>query len=185
MKKIIWKAYMDYEKEEAWLNKLSAQGLAFTNYFFFRYTFADCRPGEYVYRIELLQNSVEHAESKKYISFMAENGVEHIASWIRWVYFRKKAENGSFDIYSDIDSRLAHYRRIGALWWPLICLDLLLGISQFISGMNYELHGTNIGAFPFLFNGILLLCLGVIFFIQLIALRKKIKKLQVEKALRE
>jgi len=28
----LWKAFWDYEKEEAWLNEMSAKGLALTSY---------------------------------------------------------------------------------------------------------------------------------------------------------
>ncbi|MCL1981543.1 MAG: DUF2812 domain-containing protein, partial [Clostridiales bacterium] len=98
MKKTIWKLFVDFEKEEEWLNEMSAKGLAFTDYFFGRYTFADSAPSEYVYRIELLENRKGHPESQKYLNFMAENGADCVSTWYRWVYFRKKAASGSFDI---------------------------------------------------------------------------------------
>lgn len=39
MKKVIYKAYYDYEKEEKWLKEMSAKGLALINYSWLRYTF--------------------------------------------------------------------------------------------------------------------------------------------------
>ena len=128
MKKHVWKLYMNYEKEEAWLNTMSAKGLAFTDYFLFRYTFEDSEPGEYIYRIELLENLPGHPESRKYLNFMAENGIEQISSWNRWVYFRKRAADGPFDIYSDIDSRIAHYKRIATLFFIVMIIEISLSI---------------------------------------------------------
>ena len=185
MKKTVWKAYMDYEKEEKWLNEMSAKGLAFTDYFFLRYLFEDCKPGEYVYRIELLDNLTSSAESRRYLDFMAENGVEHVATWIRWVYFRKKAESGAFDIYSDIDSRIKHYKRIFALWLPLMIVELLCGVAEVLFSVNYLHGGFEIIASQNLVVGIILLCIGVAIFIHWNDVRLKIKKLKADKQLRE
>ena len=174
MKTTAWKVFLDYEKEEKWLNEMSAKGFALTDFSFCRYAFADCEPGEYIYRIELLENVHGHPESQKYIGFMEENGVEHIASWVRWVYFRKKAEYGPFDIFSDIGSRLTHYKRILALFFPIMCMEFLLGISQFHWGFPLN----NIA-------GIFIICLGVAFLIVVLSLRRKIKALKQEQLLHE
>lgn len=92
MKTIIRKAYWNYEKEEKWLNEMSANGFALTDYFWCRYVFTDCEPGEYIYRIELLEYLPTHPVSQKYLRFMEENGVEYVASTTRWVFFRKKPQ---------------------------------------------------------------------------------------------
>jgi len=56
----VWKAFLDYEKEEKWLNEMVAKGFAMTAYSWCHYTFENCVPGEYIYRIELLEHSVNH-----------------------------------------------------------------------------------------------------------------------------
>lgn len=101
-----------HEKEEAWLNQMSAMGLQLVGVNFPRYTFEEGAPGEYAYRLELLEHWPGAPESAAYIRFLEETGVEHIGSVLRWVYFRKKVADGPFDLYSDIDSRLRHYGRI-------------------------------------------------------------------------
>jgi hypothetical protein len=137
MKTKCWKAFFDYEKEEKWLNEMAAKGLAMTSYTFCHYTFEDCIPSEYIYRIELLEHSVNHPESIQYIKFLAENGVEHIDTYFRWVYFRKKATDGNFKIYSDLTSQIKHYQRISKIWLILGCMELCLGFSQIITVINY------------------------------------------------
>lgn len=52
----IFKLFVNYEKEEAWLNKLASQGLHCVDYVIGRYTFKKGAPGEYTYRIQLLEN---------------------------------------------------------------------------------------------------------------------------------
>ncbi|WP_169797606.1 DUF2812 domain-containing protein [Neobacillus fumarioli] len=46
--------------------------------------------GDYIYRLELLKHPLKHPDSKDYISFMEEMGAELVATYHRWVYFRKK-----------------------------------------------------------------------------------------------
>ena len=62
MRHSIMKLFMDYEKEEKWLNDMSAKGLQLVHYSFPRYTFEEGEPGEYTYRIQLLENIPSHLE---------------------------------------------------------------------------------------------------------------------------
>ncbi len=45
-------------------------GLALISYSWCRYEFEDCVPGEYIYRLELLDQLHSHPESVNYLSFM-------------------------------------------------------------------------------------------------------------------
>ena len=186
MKKyVMWKAFIDYEKEENWLNEMSAKGLMFTDYFLFRYTFTDCEPGEYIYRIELLNSLPATAESQKYLAFMAENGVEHVSSWARWVYFKKRAADGPFDIYSDIDSRITHYRRICTLFLVVLIFELLVGVMNLSLGLTYIANGlAPYGSGNFI-GGVIVILIGVALFIVWNRTRQKMSRLKREKQLRE
>ncbi|MCL1979057.1 MAG: DUF2812 domain-containing protein [Methanomassiliicoccaceae archaeon] len=163
---------------------MSAKGLAFTG-FFFRYYFTDSRPGEYIYRIELMEHLARHPESMKYFSFMAENGVEHVQSWGRWTYFRRKAEDGPFDIYTDTDSKLAHYRRISTLWLALMGAMMLMGASRVFTVIEY-LRGMAAGDMAFeTFLLTFYAIAAMLSFAGLYSVRKKIKKLKQERNLME
>lgn len=183
MKHIVRKAFFDYEKEEKYLNEMSAKGLALTDYTWCRYVFQDAPKGEYIYRIELLENPVNHPESQNYIEFMKETGVEFIASYNRWVYFRRKAAEGEFDIYSDIDSKIKHYKRIRILFLFLTVLSLATGALNFFYG-NMQ---TSMGMPPInSYIAILPLAVGTLVLILLVLpLNKKICSLEKEKDIRE
>jgi hypothetical protein len=185
MKKIVFRGFVDYEKEEVWLNEMSSKGLALTDYFFLRYVFVDSEPGEYIYRIELLNNYPGNPESQKYLSFMKENGVEHIASWYRWVYFRKKVADGTFDIYSDIDSRISHYGRVMKLWLPIIILEICLGVLNLVLGILFLLGNPHHGSMANFTVGLLCLVVGALFISAWERVRQNVKKLKQEKHLRE
>ena len=182
MKKTIWKCFFNYEKEEVWLNEMSAKGLALIDFFLCRYSFADSVPGEFTYRIELLKHLPSHPESKRYIDFMIESGAEHVSSWHRWVYFRKKSEHGAFNIFSDIDSRISHYKRIRTLFLSVGIMEMLIGCGQlpiifdgYLSGKPLAWYLTNLIA--------LVLCwgLGVAILFIWNSVRKKTRTLKQEK----
>ena len=50
-----------------------------------------------------------------------------------WIYFRKKTEDGVFDLYSDIDSKIAHLDRIGKVLLAVGGANLLIGLANSFS----------------------------------------------------
>jgi len=180
---IIRKAYWDYENEEKWLNFMAANGLAMISYSWCKYIFIKSDPGEYIYRIELLKYFPSHPESMDYIEFMKENGVEYVASYMKWVYFRKKAADGAFNIYSDIDSKITHYRRVNSIWFPLAFAEFAAGLANILIGLasiehlDYSIINIILG-FIVIFIGLMLLVL-------VRSVRHKIKKLELERIIRE
>jgi len=124
-----WFWMWDFDKEEQWLNEMAAKGLALVGVGFCRYDFEESTPGEYNVRLEMLKNTIIHPESQNYIGFLEDTGAEHIGTLLRWVYFRKKAEGGSFDLFSDIDSRIKHLDRM--MIFPIIAF-----FANFINAIN-------------------------------------------------
>jgi hypothetical protein len=172
MKHIIHKAYWNYEKEEKWLNEMSAKGLALTDYCWIRYVFEETESAEYVYRIQLLEHWATHPESQKYIDFIESTGAECVATYMRWVYFRKKAADGPFELYSDIPSKIRHYRLVRAFWVGLAVLEYFAGISNVCIGAVQPAAMTN------LVLGCFVTALGVGFTLMIISLSRKIHVLK-------
>lgn len=155
MKKIVHKWFWpwDFDKEETWLNEMSAKGLALHSIGYCRYEFTPCQPGEYNFRIELLENMPNHPESQHYITFMEESGIEQIGSYARWVYFRKKNDGIPFDLFSDYDSRIKHLDRILLIVGILFGINLnnaLFNIYLGTRGMDGASFNTSTGALAFL-----------------------------------
>ena len=178
MRRTIWKCFWawNYDKEEKWLNDMSAIGLQLRSVGICRYEFDTGMPDEYAYRLEILDNLPNNAESLRYIMFLEETGVEYIGSVFRFVYFRKKADDGGFDIYSDIDSHIKHLNR----------LLLLLGV---IGGVNILLGAINL-LVVFMHGGLGLLnlmnlSLGIICAYGFLRIFLKYRKLKKEKLLHE
>ena len=111
VRKLFWA--WDFDREEDWLNDMAAQGWGLVDVGFCRYTFEPCRPGEYGCRLELLADPLGDPKSQEYLEFLAEAGVEYVGHLFRWVYLRKRTDDGPFELFSDTDSRIRHLRRIG------------------------------------------------------------------------
>lgn len=176
MKTKIYKLFWawQFDKEEKWLNECSAKGLHLCDVGFCRYTFEEGLPGEYLTKIELLENWPSHPESVAYIRFLEETGVEMVGSILRWVYFRKKSELGQFDLFSDLDSRINHLNRILLLFIPLMFLQYFSGISNLFTD---ELFNKLVG--------LLALTVGVLLTYGIYVIYKKKQKLIKERMIYE
>ncbi|WKY43911.1 DUF2812 domain-containing protein [Eubacteriaceae bacterium ES2] len=119
-----WIWAWDFEKEEQWLNEMAKSGWALCAVGFCRYTFEKSEPGEYVIRLEM------HAVDDAYINFMSETGALYIGRIFQWIYFRKNTEDGLFDIFSDIDSRINHLDKMGKMMAMIGFANILIGFAN-------------------------------------------------------
>ena len=117
-----WVWVWDFEKEERWLNKMAMDGWTLCNVGIGKYEFERTQPGEYIIRLEL------HKHDEHYIEFMHDTGAEVAGRLFAWVYFRRKSELGPFDIFSDIDSKIAHLNKIGRMLAVIGCSNLIIGL---------------------------------------------------------
>ncbi|HBG52998.1 MAG TPA: hypothetical protein DDW70_02110 [Rikenellaceae bacterium] len=99
MKKKVRKTFFlwEYEKEEAWINEMAGTGWMLIQTGFRKYIFEKGTPGEYTYRLELLEKDTHSPESKSYLDFLKETGIEFVGECVNWVYLRCKTEDCKFD----------------------------------------------------------------------------------------
>lgn len=142
-----WYWVWDFEKEEVWLNEMAQNGWVLDGVGFCTYHFAPCEPGEYTVRLEM------HDYDEAYLGFMADTGAHYIGHMVKWIYFRKKASEGSFDLFSDIDSRIRHLDRIGKmLFW--------VGMANLLIGLANSLNPSHLGWINLLGCALLMYALG-------------------------
>ena len=123
---IRWKFTFDKDNEQDWINDYAQKGWAMTGFFVGMVTFVPCQPGEFIYQIDLLPGTGLRAEGyEDYVGFMNEMNVEVLQRWGRWVYLRKRAADGPFEVYTDAASKIALYRRIrGMFLWALFVIGM-------------------------------------------------------------
>ena len=175
MRKVIHKLFLawDFDKEEKWLNEMAAKGLALTSVSFCRYEFEDCVPGEFKICLEFLENDFSGVENEKYIEFLEETGAEHVGTFLRWAYFRKRAAEDNFKLFSDNTSRIKHLTRI-------------IGVIAFVLGVNLYLGCYNLFLYFYWHNpvnivgtaNLLITVFGTFGLMRLFRKRKKLKSEQ-------
>ena len=127
---IRFKFTFDKDEEQDWLNDYCQQGWAMASFFAGFYTFIPCAPGEFIYQMDLLPGTGLRAHDYEgYVVFMHETGVEVVQRWGRWVYLRKRADEGPFEIYTDLDSQIALYQRIRQLFLWVLVIEFCCSIS--------------------------------------------------------
>ena len=159
-----WFWVWNFEKEERWLNTMAQSGWVLTKVGFCTYHFAPCQPGEYTIRLEM------HAPDRDYLQFMEGIGAEYVGRMVQWVYFRRKAELGQFDLFSDIDSKIGHLKKIGTT----LCV---IGGANLVIGLINSFNTTHMGWLNLLCATLLMYALGRI--------HGKIESLQSDRLLLE
>ncbi len=119
-----WFWAWDFEKEEEWLNGMAREGWVLDKVGFCKYTFVKCQPEEYTVRLEM------HKKDEEYLSFMKETGAEYIGRMVQWIYWRKKPEDGAFDLFSDLDSRIVHLKSISNVLRIIALLNVGIGVAN-------------------------------------------------------
>lgn len=115
---LVW----SFDAEERWLNAMVQEGWVLDRVGLCTYHFRRCEPGEYTVRLEMKETDDD------YIRFMEETGAAYIGRVFNWIYFRRKAELGPFDIFSDIDSKIAHLNKIGRMLTLVGGANLMIGL---------------------------------------------------------
>lgn len=162
-----FRLYYDKDKEEEFLNEMSAKGYAMKSYFLGLYAFDECMPNEYTYRIDLI-NDMTSKERKELYELVRDSGGEHVQSWGFWAFFRKK---GRFELYSDRESRIHQYERIRIVFLGLVLLEGISAITQWkrLSWANTTSDRT----FALIFTG-----LSILFIYQTVKTTIKIHQLK-------
>ncbi|GAA4056729.1 DUF2812 domain-containing protein [Amphibacillus indicireducens] len=168
--------FLNYEKEEDWLNMMCQKGDALDYISDGYYIFKPCEQGEYIYRIEFLDQGISHMhEQSSAINSKQANHVDHIASINRWQYFRRPAKLGNFEIYSDKDAKIKLYQRINTIWYMLA---LIFVGPSFMTAFKFIFNPITEVVTPIILLDLILLLIGLFFFKQSRPLAKKINDLK-------
>ena len=147
----------DYEREQKWLNAMSRSGWDFVRTNGFIYTFEKGTPGEYIYKIDLPNESMTDVEVDAYYKFMEECGIEVVSSFKFWRYLRKKSTDGPFDSVNNTMAQLTMVNKAYGMATKMLCffivifalIILALNIAlAFVSGNVAELISGAINGIP-------------------------------------
>lgn len=125
MKKVKYRYYADYEREEKWVNEMAAQGWHLEKSILGRFTFVKGEPGAFIYRNELVNLATE--EKKDYFEFLEDSGIMIIHEFAGWVYMKKPAADGPFELYTDSKSKISYYKRLFNIFLILFIINVWAG----------------------------------------------------------
>lgn len=100
---------LDPERMEKKFNEMSAQGWQLVQYGAFDCCYRRGEAGEYEYRALVVKDA--GMEKLEYIAALAELGIEEVGSRGEVLFLRKKADGTPFELFSDLDSRIAQQKK--------------------------------------------------------------------------
>lgn len=129
-----FKLLFNKDEETKWINDLAEQGWAMRSFFSGFYSFERCQPGEYLYQVDFA-DKFAHL-SRDYRDFMEEMGVEIVCQWGFWVILRRHAQEGPFELYTDVESTIEHYRKIRNMFKVVTAFEIICFFVQMIAIFN-------------------------------------------------
>ena len=132
----------DYEREQKWLNAMSRSGWTFVRTNGFISTFEKGTPGEYIYKIDLPNDSMTDVEVDAYYKFMEECGIEVVSSFKFWRYLRKKSADGPFDATNNAMTQLSMVNKAYGMATKMLCIMIAI-FAIIIMALNIAISFVN------------------------------------------
>ena len=141
-----WKFFIDFEKEEKWLQDMSKQGMQLEKAAF-GYTFRHTKPEDANIRIDYRTFKTKN-DFLDYCTLFEDSGWKHIAGKKNsgTQYFKKIDQDGNDDIFSDKQSKAGKYKRLSnyffqfALFYlPILFTFFMVDIIDFKVFINPKL----------------------------------------------
>jgi len=113
---IKFKFFLNYDKEEKWLEEMAAKGYQLKKVVF-GYTFTKAQPENAIIRIDFRMFNKKQ-DYLDYITLFEDSGWQHIAGSRHngTQYFKKINPARNDDIFSDSSSRAGRYKRLANMW---------------------------------------------------------------------
>lgn len=128
------KCFIDFAKEERWLEGMSRKGYRLAGVGF-GYNFVPVPPQEATVRVDcrMFHNKSDYAD---YLALFEDSGWVHLAGsrYSGTQYFQKAGEHAQDDIFSDAGSKAERFRRLAGVWLGLAAVYLPLWVVQMTTG---------------------------------------------------
>lgn len=123
-----YRLYFDKDKETRWLNEMADNGFAMTGFCAGFYKFEQCEKEKYIYQIDFKNEFFSVPED--YREIMEETGIQIVDTWGFWVFLRRLKSKGEFELYTDIDSQIEHYKKILMLLKIVTIIEILCMFTE-------------------------------------------------------
>ncbi len=131
MKKV-WRFYniAEYEQEEQWINEMAKEGWQLTAIGWCRYIFRRGTPGEYIYKLDVVERTASDEVKESYFNFLTECGIRVVGEFKDWIYLQKRAADGPFDMKDDTYAKLRTVNKVYSFAVRTLCklLKIFAGV---------------------------------------------------------
>lgn len=143
--KRVWRFWTiaEYEQEEQWLNEMARDGWALTAVGFCRFIFRRTRPGEFIYKLDMVERTTQDEVKESYFNFLTECGIRIVGEYKDWIYLQKRAADGPFDMKNDTYAKLRKVNKIYSFAIRTICRLLRIFMVQIMLFSMVELFVEN------------------------------------------
>lgn len=100
--KVNW--FVDFDKEEEWLNKMAANGFSLWHTNGVIYRFKECNPGEFVFQIDF--DEKDSSSNEDYVAFRTSCGDKFVHQWKSKIYWKRAASEGPFESEDNVQAKL-------------------------------------------------------------------------------
>ena len=97
--------FVDFDKEELWLNEMARKGWAFWHTNGVIYRFKPCKPGEFIYQIDFDEKK-SHEGVGDYVVFRSSCGDLFVHQWKRKIYWKRETASGPFEAENNVAAKL-------------------------------------------------------------------------------
>ena len=104
-RKIMINWFLDFDKEEQWLNEMCRKGWAFRHTNGVIYRFKQCEPEEFIYQIDFDEKKSKE-EVGDYVDFRCSCGDQLVDQWKNKIYWKRETASGPFESENNIAAKL-------------------------------------------------------------------------------
>jgi hypothetical protein len=126
------------EKEEAWLEDMSARGYHLSRVGLpYTYRFNKGEPRQYTYRMDYMY--LDKKKTMEYLQVFQDAGWEYLGEMSNWRYWRKPVGAGeTAEIFTDNESKIKKYQRVTLFLGFMLLILLMFGINLFSNSAPYD-----------------------------------------------
>ncbi|MBR5820623.1 MAG: DUF2812 domain-containing protein [Alistipes sp.] len=121
--KRVWRFYTiaEYEQEEQWLNEMAREGWNLTAVGLCRYIFRRGTPGEYIYKLDIVERTASDEVKESYFNFLSECNIRIVGELKDWLFLQKRAADGPFDMKDDTYAKLRQVNKVYSFAVRTLC----------------------------------------------------------------
>lgn len=97
--------FIDFDKEEKWINDMAKSGWALWHINGVIYRFKKCEPNEFIYQIDFDEQTSKDGVDD-YVTFRSSCGDQFVHQWKEKIYWKRATTSGSFEAENNVAAKL-------------------------------------------------------------------------------